>query len=55
MEKIEKIMNTIGWIIVTIGFLMIIGFITMIIMLARYNDCRENGFQYPYCEKYEDF
>ena len=55
MDKLEKIISVIGWIIVTIGFLMIIGFTAMIIMLARYDDCRENGFQYSYCEKYKDF
>lgn len=55
MDKLEKIISVIGWIIVTIGFLMIIGFITMIVMLARYDDCRESGFQYSYCEKYKDF
>lgn len=54
-DKLEKIISVIGWIIVTIGFLMIIGFIAMIVMLVRYNDCRENGFQYSYCEKYREF
>lgn len=55
MNKIEKVFQVIGWIVVILSFIIITCFIVMCIMLARYDECRNKDFVPTYCEKYKDF
>lgn len=55
MNKLEKVCEIIAYIVLGIGFLMIIWFITMFILLLRYDECYDNSFELPYCEKYKNF
>ena len=55
MSKLEKVFNVIGWIVVIFALLFIIGFVAMIIMLVRYDECRQGEFESAYCERYKDF
>ena len=51
----KKILEIFGWLVAIFGFLMIVWFIIMCIMLATYDDCREQEFNPPRCEKYKNF
>lgn len=55
MEKFEKVINVLGWIAITIVILFIIGFVLTIITLVKYDECRQEGFEPEYCEKYKDY
>lgn len=52
---LDKIFKVIAFIIVILGFAMITLFIAMIIMLSKYDNCKDTNFQPSYCEKYKNF
>lgn len=55
MKKLEKIINIIEWIVVILGFSMIILFALMCVRLSQYNKCKNVDFEPLYCEKYKNF
>lgn len=55
MKKLEKIINIIEWIIIILGFSMIVLFVLMCVKLSQYNKCRDLDFKSNYCEKYKNF
>ena len=52
---VEKVFQIIAFVVVILGFAMIIWFITMFVMLSKYNNCKDTSFQPSYCAKYKNF
>lgn len=52
---LDKIFKIIAFIVVILGFAMIILFITIVIMLSKYDNCKDMNFQPNYCDKYKNF
>lgn len=50
-----KLGHIIGWLIITLAFGMLLGFVIMFTMLARYKECNDLNFEPKYCERYKDF
>lgn len=55
MNKLEKTFEVIGWFVIILTLIMLIGFIFMIVVLSRFDKCKDLDFQLPYCEKYKNF
>lgn len=52
---LDKIFQIIAFIVVILGFAMITLFIVMVIMLSKYDNCKDRNFQPSYCYKYKNF
>ena len=52
---VEKVFQIIAFIVVILGFAMIIWFIAMFVMLSKYDNCKDMNFQPSYCTKYKNF
>ena len=52
---VEKVFQIIAFVVVILGFAMIIWFIAMFVMLSKYDNCKDMNFQPSYCTKYKNF